>query len=363
MIEAKDKTKTGLTLTEATHLGRLLIKYGGITLAVLIVGRIFFTSLIAFWRAINPPPPPPPTVGFGRLPAIMFPKQLTESKPASYTLETPTGTTSVFGDRAKVFLMLRSTPSLLADQRAKQIASIYNFVFEPDVLGANIYRWKKSQPLEMQLQMNIFNNHFELTSNYASKPELLSNSKLPDDYEAVQRVKNFLKNADLLPEDVATAAGEILYMKSLGGEFKEAVSFSDADFLQVDLNRIPIDGVYRMYGPMGYRGAIHAVISGAFQGNNSIVELDYTYQAVDYQQRETYPIRTSQQAYQILKSGEAYIANLGNQETVVIRKVSLGYFEAKEEQDYLQPIYVFEGDGGFLAYVAAVAPEYVQVVQ
>ncbi|MBU0579419.1 hypothetical protein KKE34_02650 [Patescibacteria group bacterium] len=360
MTEAKDNTNTGLTLTEATHFGRLFIKYGGIMLAVLIVGRIFLRSSIAFWRAMNPPPPPPPTVGFGRLPTINFPEKTDKDKPESYTLETPTGTTPGFGDRAKVFLMLRSTPSLLSDQRAKQIASSYNFIFEPEVIGANIYRWRKSQPLEMQLEMDIFNHHFEISSNYLSLPELLANSNLPDDFEAVQRVKNFLKTTNLLPSDVASAAGEIVYLKSLGGELKQAVSFSDADFLQVDLNRFPINGIHRMFGPNGYEGAIHAIISGALSGSSSIVSLDYTYQAVDYQQYETYPIRSSQQAWKILQSGEAYIADLGSQPAVIIRKVMLGYFDSKEEQNYLQPIYVFEGDDGFLGYVSAISPEYVQ---
>ena len=359
----KDNTKTGLTLTEATHFGRLFIKYGGITLAVLIVGRIFLRSAIAFWKAMNPPPPAPPTVGFGRLPSINFPNQSSEDKPQSYILETPSGTTPVFGDRAKVFLMLRSTPNLLADQRAKQIASANNFVFEPEVIGSNTYRWRKSQPIETQLEMNIFNNHFEIKSNYLSIPELLSNNTLPDDYSAVNQVKQFLQTVDLLPEDMATAAGEIVYLKSLGGELQEAVSYSDADFLQVDLNRAPIDNAYKMFGPDGYQGTVHAIISGALGNSysNSIVSLEYSYQALDYHQQETYPIRSSQQAWKIFQSGEGYIADSGDQESAVIRKVTLGYYEAKEEQDYLQPIYVFEGDNGFIGYVNAISPEFLQV--
>ena len=360
MAEENEVVKSGLTLTEATHFGRSAIKYGGIFLVVLVVGRIFLKSAISFWKAMNPPPPPPPTVGFGRLPIISFPNQVVEDQPQSYRLETATGTTPNFGDRAKVFLMLRSTPNLLADQRAREVAATYNFIFEPEVVGANIYSWQKSQPLETKLKMNIFNSNFEINSNYLSKPELLSNNDLPDDFEAVRIVKDFLKSSDLLPQDIATAAGEIVYLKSLGGEVLPAVSYSDADFLQIDLNRNPIDDLHRMYGSEGYKGSAHAIISGGFKGADSIVEFEFSYQEVDYQQMETYPIKSSQEALRLLQTGKGYVAEFKSQEEVVIRQVSLGYYQSDDEQDYLQPVYVFEGDGEFLGYVPALSVEYIQ---
>lgn len=361
MTEEDKVVKTGLTLTEATHFGRLFVKYGGLFIVFLIVGRIFLRSFVAFWKSVNPPPPPPPTVGFGRLPAIPFPFQSAEDQPQSYRLETASGTTASFGDRAKVFLMLRSTPNLLADQQAREVAAIYNFIFEPEVIGSDTYRWRKSQPLETKLEMNIFNHDFEITSNYLSKPEILADNKLPDDFEAIQLVKNFLKKSDLLPRDIATAAGEIVYLKSLGGELQPAVSYSDADFLQVDLNRVPIDNSHRMYGPDGYEGSVHAIVSGGLQSSSdSIVEIRFFYQEVDYQQQETYPVRSSQEALRALQAGQGYVVDFENQAEVIIRRVSLGYYQSDEEQDYLQPIYVFEGDGGFLGYVPAVSTTYLQ---
>ncbi len=360
MPEKQAASNSSITLTQTTKMGRLVIKYGGIALAVLIVGRIFLSSFIRFWKAINPPPPPPPTVGFGRLPAVNFPEQTSQNKPAQYQLETPKGGLPDFGDRVKVLLMVQSTANLLADQKAREIAASYDFVFEPEVISGNIYRWTKSQPLNTQLEMNIFTHHFELSTDYLSRPELIANNELPDDYNAVQHVKDFLKRTDLLPPDIATAAGEIVYLKSLGGELGPAVSHSDADFIQVDLNRVPIDGQYRMYGPEGYKGTIHAIVSGFFQGQNSIMALDYQYQPVDYDQVETYPIRDPRQAWKIMQSGEGYIASGQDQESVTIRQVQLGYFESTQEQDYLQPIYVFSGDNEFLGYVSAIEPTYTQ---
>lgn len=351
---------TSITLTQATHLGRLTVKYGAIALVLMMVGRIFLGAVIAYWKAANPPPPPPPTVGFGILPPLSFPTQDETETVTSYVLETPTGTTPNFGDRAKVFLMIRSTPSLLADQEARQVAAKYDFLFEPEVLSSETYRWSKTQPLSSQLELDIVTKDFSFTTEYVSRPELFSKPDLPDDFAAVQIVKNFLSRADLLPNDVATAAGEVVYLKALGGELSPAVSFSDADFIQVDLNRTPIDNQYRMFGAEGLKGTIHAVVSGSLGKDGSIVALDFTYQPIDYSEVHTYPLRTSQQAWQVLKAGEGYVADRGETDQAIIRKVSLGYYESPEEQDYLQPIYVFEGDGGFLAYVPAIDSKYLQ---
>ena len=38
----------------------------------------------------------------------------------------------------------------------------------------------------------------------------------------------------------------------------------------------------------------------------------------------------------------------------VVRNVSLAYYDSVIPQNYLQPIYVFEGDGNFIGYVSAI---------
>lgn len=351
---------TGPTLTDVTYIGRQGVKFGLIALVVLIVGRTLLTAFIAYWKATHPPPPPPPTVGFGLLPAIKFPVS-DQGSPQSYRLETATGTLPNFGDRAKVFFMPQSTLGLLSDEKAKEVAAAYDFVFSPEVLDTRRYRWSKSQPLQTTFELDIQALTFKLTTDYLSRPELISTKKLPTDSEALSRVKGMLGQTDLLGEDMATASGEVVYLKALGGELQEAVSFSDADYLQVDLNRTPIDDMWRMFTPKGYQGIAHAIVAGNFSGDQSIVHLEYNYHPVDYSQVHTYPLRTTDSAWRLLQSGEGYIVDKGLDETATVRQVYLGYFDSFEEQPYLQPIYVFEGDNGFLGYVPALDPQYVQV--
>lgn len=351
--------KKGATLTEITYLGRLFVKFGSAFLVLLMVGRVTLNTTISIWKALHPEPPPPPTVGFGTLPALRFPQRVDIDMPDTYVLETANASFPDFGDRAKVFFMPQSSLGLLDDEDAKQIAATYDYLFEPEIHSTRMYRWTKSAPINSTLQVDIQSLSFQITTDYLSRPELLSNPNLPDNFEAVTMVKRFLRRVEDA-EDIATASGEIVFQKSLGGDLAEAVSYSDADFISVDINRTPIDDRFRMFTPEGYKGTVHAVVTGALQGNDGLVHFENNYHDVDYDQVHTYPLRSPRSAWNILKSGEGYIAGYEGTGQAVIRTVQLAYYDDFEEQEYLQPIYVFEGDDGLIGYVSAIDPMYVQ---
>lgn len=346
---------SGITLTDITYLGRQGVKYGLILLVVLMVGRMTLNFAIAYWKALNPPKPPAPTMGFGQLPAVMFPEQTSDDKPVTYKLELATGKFPEFPDRMKVFFMPLSAPSLLDDQNARKLASTLGFSFEPTRIGTE-YRFTKSQPLSSTLELDSVTHDFKLTSDYLSRPELIVNPDLPNQGEAVSQVRSFLSAADLIESDMATSSGEVVYLKSIGSELQPALSFSEAEFVQVDLNRTPVDNAYPFFTPGGLHGIAHAILSGGVSKRDQIVEMEFWYQPIQYSEVETYPLRSVQSAWEVLKSGEGYIAEAGESQTAVVRDVSLGYFDSFEEQPYMQPIFVFSGDAGFLGYVPALDP-------
>lgn len=349
-------------LSTVNYFGRVGLKYVIVFLVVLMVGRVMWTALSSYWRKLNPPPPPPPTVGFGILPAANFPAQSEADLPQEYVLEMAGGLTDQT-DRATIFFMPKPVASLLADQKAKEVAAKYGFIFAPEILAEDKYRFTKTQPLDMSLEINPIDLTFSLQSNYLSKPELLmanTNQQLPEEFEAVNRVKSYLSAAALINRDVATVSGKITYQKSLGGQLSQAYSLSDADFVRVDLDRGLIEGQYALYTPEGEKGVISAVISSAFSGASSIVELDYNYHQVDYEVSETYPLRGVKAAWKVVQAGDAYVVNPERLQQAVIRSVELAYYDAFIYQEFLQPIYVFKGDNGFLAYVSAVNPSYLE---
>jgi len=66
-------------------------------------------------------------------------------------------------------------------------------------------------------------------------------------------------------------------------------------------------------------------------------------------------LRTIQQAWEELKAGKGYIAQIDNGVSeVTVRKVELAYFDSFEPQKYMQPVYVFSGDNNFVGYIQAV---------
>ncbi|HNV44847.1 hypothetical protein KBB59_02110 [Candidatus Woesebacteria bacterium] len=358
----KKNTSTEPTLSNINYFSRVGLKFVVIALVFLMVGRVVWNVFTDYWARTHPAPPPPPTVGFGVLPQLNFPLQEDETKPKEYILEMA-GTLTDPVDQMKVYFMPKPAVSLLTDEKVKEIAAKYGFIFAPEIISGDLYRFTKTQPLDTSLEINATYLNFSISSNYLAKPELLitdNTKRLPEEFEAVERVKNFLIEGGLMPKDVATSSGVISYKKSLGGELTPALSLSDADFVTVDLNRVPIDDYYPIYTPAGEKGVISAVISGAFTGSNSIVEVDYYYHEVDYSTFETYPLRGVKSAWKMVQAGEGYIASGQNLERAVIRSVELAYFDDFEYQPFLQPIYVFKGDDNFLAYVSAIHPNYLE---
>lgn len=351
--------QTGPSLSEVTQLGRQVVKIVVAGLVLMMVGRMVWGAFSAYWQSINPPPPPPPTVGFGILPSQRFPEKTDLAKPASYQLEIAAGRLPNLGDRAAVFFMPQSTLGLFADQDAQELAARYNFVFEPERLSARLYRWRRSSPLESTFQLDIQTRQLRFTTNYLNRPDLLVDSRPPERFEAEQIVKAFLRTGNLLAEDLADSTSRTTYLRLAGTELVEAVSYTDADFVEVNLNRAPIDDFYEIYTPDGLNAVVRAIVGGAFSGNSNVYQLTYNYQEIDYLSVHTYPLRTTADAWNLLKAGEGFLADFDGGETAVIREVVLGYYDDFEEQQFLMPVYVFLGDDDFIGYVPAIAPAFV----
>lgn len=349
------QTNNGFNLTKATNFGRGFVKWGIVALTVLIVGRFAVEGAISFYKMLNPPPPPPPTQGFGALPLIKFPEQTPEDRPIAIREEFAFTAFPSFGDRAQVFFMPKRVPSLLDIDRAKEVASSLGFVNEPEPLRAQQYRWDKLRPITSALEMDILTYNLDFTTDYLSRPELILNQSVPTTFDSVERVRTFLNRGKLLPSDMATASGRVRYLRSVGGELRTAVAASEADFVEVNLNRTPLHSRHHFYTPDARKGVVHAIVSGSSQ-TEAIVHLERNYFNIDYQLVHTYYLRSAESAWQLLQAGEGYIANPGTNETAIVREVFLGYFDSFEPQDFMQPIYVFSGDDGFVGYVPALTP-------
>ena len=107
------------------------------------------------------------------------------------------------------------------------------------------------------------------------------------------------------------------------------------------------------------QASVSVLVSGSRTEAKRIIEVNFKDVNIDRESYSTYPIKTSEEAINSLKTGNYWTAKDVSNKNVVIRKMYLAYFEPTTLTNYLQPIFVFEGDNGFVAYVPAINSSYI----
>jgi hypothetical protein len=253
---------------------------------------------------------------------------------------------------------------LLADQRAREIAMTYGFPNNPQMIGGNIYRFSVHDGvLSKQLEINLRTFAITLTTDYLTNPDFIqgagANKTLPDRTMAANIVREHLSRADLLPYDLNTAAANVNYVRAMGTRVERVNTFFEADFLEVNLPRAPLEGQFHFFGPNN-QNSIYAIVARNHYGRDFVVYLRYFYRPLNLWDYETYPLRSTAEAWQIVQMGGAYIAQVGGGSQVVVNDVTLGYFEDPNDTDFLQPIFVFSAADGFRAFVPAIDPRVIE---
>lgn len=340
-------------------------------LVLIVLGRFGLNIWSQIQPLLNPPKPPEPTLGFGLLPVNEFPAKNT--RPLTLRLETVGDQILSVGPIAQVYQLLPTRSAGFFDvERAKKQAAALSFTFEPQQIGSTNYRWTRSNPVLATLTMDTINKTLSMRMSWETDPGFLLNKKVLDLNEAVVEAKRYLSSADYLPEDMTNGRTSAKYLRFSGGTLVPAVSLSEADFVQVDLFRatlsVPIyagDQVAEWVAAIvvsddPLKGKARLVLSGK-SGRDRVVSAEMTHQQVDYQYFQTYPVISGYDAWKLLQSGYGFIAKEPETgDEAVVRRVGMGYYDPPSGKGYLQPIYIFYGDNGFVAYVPAVHPNFFQ---
>ncbi|MFZ5844919.1 MAG: hypothetical protein ACOY0S_00430 [Patescibacteria group bacterium] len=350
------------TLTETAYYTRRTINWIILAFIAYIVLRIFWSIFVALWLIIFPPKPPPPNHAFGKLPALKFPPP--EASPAAqltFRLETIQGSVPTASASATVYFMPKSPANLLAITRAQNLAKRLGFDPTPIQESKNLYRFNDPTLPLRRLRYDLVSNNFVLRYAFEQDPGFFTERNLPSQDEAIAEARSLLQTYNLYAEDIAGGKISLSFLKFNGNRLVTTTSLSQADSLRVDFFRKPIGGTPIFY-PHPNEAPISLVFSGSRNANKRLIQFAYTYWPIDYQTLATYSLKTSYQAWQELQSGGGYIARypLSGNNVAVIRNVYLAYYDSFEPQTYLQPIFVFEGDEGFLAYIPAVASEWTE---
>ncbi len=347
------------SLGETAVLARKSIKFGGIGLVVLIVGRVLLSAGISYWKVLHPAPPPPPDVKFGKLPKLEFPQ--TEQPQLNYKLETATGgLPKDLPGQFKVFFMPIKKASLLAYDAAKGVANKLDFIQDPKKLSETDYRWDASQPVPSSLTMNIITGAFVLDRRWQSDPGYLTPTIYYTEPQALDRIYNLLSRVELLPEDIKDGKDTIQYLKADKDQIVPAVSLSQAHFIQVNLYRKPVDGI-EVVNPSSSKGLISGILALQREDDRQFVNLSYNYFPVDLQRFASYPLIGVAEAWQRMQKGQGFIAGVKPSTTsVTVQSVSLQYYDSETPQQFMQPVYVFQGTSDFIGYVPAIADQWIE---
>lgn len=346
------------TLTRIAYYTRRGVVFGVIGFISFFIFKALLGFGFKYWRETHPAPTPSPTVLFGKLPKLTFP--LSEySYPQKFILETIGGELPSATASAKVYQIPKKLPSLLASRHAQQFANRLGFEEPPVSKTATEYQYEDKKVPLRSLDLNIVYFNFSLKYDFLKDPNVFE-LRPPSPQEAETYIQSFFDKTNVFPVNVREGETKVSFLRFAGDKLLPATSLSKADAVRVDFLRKEVDQLAIL--PPGFeKGSTFAILSGATKEEKKIIEAQLNFFAVDWQTAATYPIKTANQAWEELKQGKGFIARwLPGYQQVVVRDAYLAYYDPPEYQSYLLPIFVFEGDQDFVAYVSAVKDEWLE---
>lgn len=344
------------TLTEVAGVSRKGIKWGILILVVLMLIPSAWKAVRAIYSRLNPPPPPPPTVRYGKLPKLGFPSRQEQATP-EFKLETiGGGLPADLANQGKVYLVSINRSRLFAEDRARDKARRLGFTSEFIRMDDQIYRFvHQTQPAEMVV--NSISGGFSYRLDWTQNRAVYTTHSVPVGGQAVAEAKGWLNQLGLLPGELSEGTGTFNYLVATGSAMVPTELFYEANFTRVDLYRAAKDDL-RIMTSGGDTSPVSIIFSG-LAAPERVVAANYQFSEVQDTEFSTYPLKSVTQAWEEMQKGNGYLAKRAGQ-SVIVRKVGLAYYESNDPQGFLQPVYVFEGDAGFIGYVQAVSDEYVQ---
>lgn len=341
-------------LTTTSYWVRKIVKYIAVFLVAFFLIRSTANIIIAYWRQKNPPEQAPPDVAFGQLPNIVTPKE-GASQPNSFVLETIEGGLPEMADQAKVYFVSSQAPKFLALENANKIASSLGFFSQPEKINESLYRYR-NETENINLTINPLTQAFKYEYPFR-KDQTLITQRLVSNQAVISAADNFLAKIGQDLTDLSSPP-EVKLLKLTATDLVEAPSISEANLAQVNYQRPPIEDK-QIYSPDLDKPNVYVIVSGS-TSKKQIVEASYSHFFIDKETYATYPLKPISQAWEELKSGQYLLGKITNKnlKTVTIRSVELGYLDPKVPTNFLQPIYVFKGDGEFYGFVSAISIEW-----
>lgn len=326
-------------------------KYG--ILSAKILGALFVLFLLfkvgfAVKEAIFPSPPPAPGTAFGKLQNVVFPQGENSSK-FSYSVDTLSGSLPNFPMIFPVYKMVGYVPNLLDLENTQKVVEAAGFNGNGIKLTDREYFWQKADG--SRLTIDILTKDYSLDIRLAQDN---SRTQMKNEDQAITTASSFVDSL-FPPNDLDKSKTKTNLLFLQGSNLTKVQSLSAANLVAVNFFQKDIND-YQIFYPNKDSSTMTIYIA---KGNPrpEVVGASFHHQYVG-NDSSTYPLISSQEAFDILKKGGGYIVSSNdNNKNVSIKNVRLGYYMSEDKQSYLQPIMIFEGND-FIAYVPAVKDEW-----
>lgn len=298
---------------------------------------------------------PKPNVEFGILPYPKFLPVDVSSSNYSYSIDTPTGSLPTpFPEIIKVFFIPKSSITLLAPDRAKQLAEIFGFENGPEIKTAVEYSFSDNSDGRFLIDLETLNFKFKksIATSSAEPIEDSQEEVLPDQTQIAQNFKSFLSNVGLMKKDLEGGRSKVTYENNSPKTAQTAA----VTLWQDDVEELPI------VTPAFSSGLIKATVTKYQSNKYRYSTLEYIYWPIDTNKSATYPLKTVEAAFEDLQSGNGNVVLKPARAEVSISEVYLAYLLPEEYTSYLQPVFVFSGPN-FAAFVPAIKDEYLKDYQ
>jgi len=345
-----------MSLTQTAYTSRQVIKYGGSGLIIFVVLWTLISTIYKAYVAMHPPYVAP-TVKYGVIPKIVFPEKGFDKK--TFTFEYANDTAPNLKDQVKVYILYKSNDTFLALTNYTKTAQKMGFTSQPKEVSTGVYEFDNDN-LNQTLRVNVLDGSFKMSYPYKSDQTLLNPKSMPSKDDIISQASSFLKTAGELNDDLEQGDKKVSYWQIQSDGLKSVTSIAEANLARVDFYRKDLDDTYKILSTDNNQSSVSVLVTGSDVDAKRIVEVNFKDINIDRESFSTYPIKTIQQAMDQLNNGDYWPVSDTSSQNVTIRKAYLAYLEPVALSNYLQPIFVFEGDGNFRAYVPAVTDQYIK---
>ncbi|MDO8638988.1 MAG: hypothetical protein Q7R43_05405 [Candidatus Daviesbacteria bacterium] len=330
-----------MTLTQTAIITRRGIIIIIILMILTISGAVGYNIWYQYQLSTIPKFEEKPEMKFGILPKINFPPSKVTSSNYSYSLDTTTGSLPQTPKFLKVYFIPKSSITLMAPEKSIRLAQNLGFPNDPEILSTNVYKFTNDIGGAMIIDLTTGNFSFE-QSNVERIATNSAQANLPNQDKIIADFKNYLKDNNLLVEDLKNEKSLVQYNN---GTAQNSIT-AKVSLFPINFDNLPI------ITPLFNQGLIKAEISGP--EINQYPNLNYTFWVIDKTTSSTYPLKTADQVFAELKSGTGFVSIESKSPKVSIASVYLAYLETEEYTPYLQPVFVFEGPD-FVGLVPAIS--------